>query len=326
MAKKGIDVSSHQGNINWDKVKADGIKFAMIRMGIGSDIESQDDARFERNVKECERVGIPWGAYLYSYALNTTQAKSEAAHALRLLKGKNPTYPIAFDMEDADHYKRNHGMPSNATLVDICHTFLDIVEDAGYYVSLYASLSWLNGKLKSSKLNRFDKWVAQWNDKCTYKGSYQMWQYTSSGKVNGISGRVDMNYAYRDFERYTSGKKEDAVDKSKPAKKPASKPKTSTYTVKSGDTLSEIAVKFGTTTSKLADLNGISNPNKIYAGQKIKVTGSAKKSSKKYHTVKSGDTVSELAVKYGSTSSLIKSWNGLADINKIYAGQKLRVK
>ncbi|WML38715.1 GH25 family lysozyme [Neobacillus sp. OS1-2] len=196
---KGIDVSKHQGVIDWDKVKAVGIQFAMLRLGIGSDMASQDDAQFERNVRECERVGIQWGAYLYSYALNVDQAKSEAAHALRLLKGKNPTYPIAFDMEDADGYKAKNGMPCNAELVAICNTFLSIVEGAGYYVSLYASLSWLNNQLNDNSLDRFDKWVAQWGPSCSYGNPFGMWQYTSDGTVNGISGRVDMNYSYHDF-------------------------------------------------------------------------------------------------------------------------------
>ena len=101
--------------------------------------------------------------------------------------------------------------------------------------------------------------------------------------------------------------------------------KTSTYTVKSGDTLSGIASKYGTTTKALQDLNGIANPNLIYAGQKLKVSGKAK-ATPKYHTVKSGDTVSGLAVKYGSTQKQIVSWNKLASADKIYIGQKLRVK
>ena len=95
----------------------------MIRMGFGSDDPSQDDSRFEQNVAGCEAVGLPWGAYLYSYALNVEDAKSEASHALRLLNGKHPTYPISFDMEDADSYKTNHGMPSYKEIVQICNTF-----------------------------------------------------------------------------------------------------------------------------------------------------------------------------------------------------------
>ncbi|MEN2765691.1 glycoside hydrolase family 25 protein [Ornithinibacillus xuwenensis] len=321
---KGIDISKHQGRINWDKVKADGVQFAMIRMGYGL---AYEDEYFERNVKECERVGIPWGAYLYSYALNVEQAKQEAVFALKLLKGKNPTYPIAFDMEDADQYKKKHGMPSNAVLVDMCHAFLDVVENSGYYVSLYASLHWLNTKLNSSKLNRFDKWVAQWSDKCTYKGSFQMWQYTSSGSVDGISGRVDMNYAYRDFPSHYNPKKEE-----KPKEQPKDKVQhvsnqVKSHVVKAGDNLTKIANKYGTTVAVLVQLNNIKNKDLIYPGQKIKLpNGSASKTSKKYHTVERGDTVSALANKYGSAWSQIKSWNKLDSNYTIYPGQKLRVK
>ena len=125
---KGIDVSEHNGVIDWGKAKADGVQFAMIRMGVGSDIMSQDDVQFEHNVQECERLGIPWGAYLYSYALNVQQARSEANHIKRLMKSKKPSYPVAFDMEDADHYKAKHGMPSNSTLVDICEIVLLEIE------------------------------------------------------------------------------------------------------------------------------------------------------------------------------------------------------
>ncbi|MBP1913077.1 LysM repeat protein [Lederbergia galactosidilyticus] len=320
MVKRGIDVSAHQGKIDWDKVKEDGIEFAMLRMGFGNDLRSQDDRYFERNVKECERIGLPWGAYLYSYAMDINEAKSEVAHALRLLKGKNPTYPIAFDMEDADNYKRKRGMPSNETLIDLCYTWLKAIEDAGYYVSLYASLSWLNGSLKSGKLDRFDKWVAQWASRCTYKGSYQMWQYSNIGQVVGISGHVDMNEAYFDF-----------LPKKDPhaTKKPVSKSEdtTHTYTVQAGDTLSKIAHKYGTTIKKLAELNGIKNPNLIQVSQTIQLPGSPSAKSKViYYTVKPGDTVSKLAIQYGSNQNQIKSWNNLKDIDKIYIGQKLRVR
>ena len=107
MPYSGIDVSKHNGKVDWPTAKAAGLNFAMIRCGYGSDMASQDDQQWERNVKECDRLGIPWGAYLYSYALNANDAKSELQHALRLLKGKKPTYPVFIDMEDADGYKAN---------------------------------------------------------------------------------------------------------------------------------------------------------------------------------------------------------------------------
>lgn len=198
---KGIDVSEHQGQIDWEKVKADGIRFAMIRCGYGSDLKSQDDKRFERNVQECERVGIPWGAYLYSYALDVQEARSEAAHVIRLLGDKSPAYPIAFDMEDADGYKKKRGMPSNQELVRICDTFLSIVQDAGYEVILYANKYWLTVKLNDKALEKYKKWVAQWNDHLTYEGQCSIWQYTANGRVTGIYGEVDMNFAYEDFSK-----------------------------------------------------------------------------------------------------------------------------
>lgn len=323
--RKGIDVSKHQGVIDWDKVKAAGIEFAMLRLGIGSDITSQDDAQFERNVRECERVGIPWGAYLYSYALTVEDEKSEAAHALRLLKGKNPTFPVAFDMEDADGYKKKHGMPSNESLVDICYEFLLTLENAGYYAVLYASLSWLNNQLNSSKLDRFDKWVAQWNDKCTYGKPFGMWQYTSDGSVAGISGRVDMNYAYRDFR----------VQAPQPAPvaaptPPPVQPKNESYmhVVQSGDTLSGIAAKYGLSLDYLVKLNDITNPNLIYPGQRLKLKGNVQPAAPQtqYYTVRSGDSLSKIAAKYGTTVSQLVAWNNIKNKNLIYSGQKLRVK
>lgn len=201
MTKLGVDVSKHNGNVDWQAVKNAGYgSFAIIRAGYGGDYANQDDPQFERNVNECERLGIPYGVYLYSYALNTNDAKGEVNHILRLLKkvGKNFKYGVWFDMEDADGYKKNHGMPSNSTLVDICYTFCEAVESAGYYAGIYASLSWLNNQLNNSKLDRFDKWVAQWNNTgCTYKKTYSIWQNTNNVSIGGK--RFDGNKLIRDF-------------------------------------------------------------------------------------------------------------------------------
>ena len=99
-------------------------------------------------------------------------------------------------MEDADGYKKRNGMPSNKTLVNICKEFCDKMINNGYKAGIYASLSWFNNQLKDSKLDKYDKWVAQWNDRCSYTKDYVMWQYTSSGLVDGINGRTDMNIMY----------------------------------------------------------------------------------------------------------------------------------
>ncbi len=203
--KKGVDISSANGNVSIEKIKKAGYDFVMIRCGYGSDIASQDDSQFENNVKKCEAAGVPWGAYLYSYALNTDEAKSEARHVARLLKNKKPTMPVAFDMEDGDGYKQRNGMPGNKTLVAICKTFLSEIKKQGYYPMLYSSLSWLNNQLNDkSLLDSYDIWVAQWSSSCSYKGSYGMWQY--GGEVNYIDGNtiagvgvIDKDKAYKDY-------------------------------------------------------------------------------------------------------------------------------
>ena len=193
----GIDVSSYQGKINWSEVKNSGIDFAIIRCGYGQNISSQDDIYFARNVSECERLGIPYGVYLYSYALKESDAYSEVQHVLRLIKGHNPQYGVWVDMEDADGYKARNGMPSDSTLVNICDIFCKKMKENGYKTGVYASLNWLDTKLNNSKLDKYDKWVAQWNTNCTYSKKYIMWQYTSKGIIKGILTNVDMDIYYK---------------------------------------------------------------------------------------------------------------------------------
>ncbi|WP_346960990.1 GH25 family lysozyme [Faecalicatena contorta] len=189
--KKGIDVSEHQGKIDWEKVKAAGIDFAILRCGYGNDESYQDDGQWARNVSECERLGIPYGVYIYSYATNLNMAKSEAAHVLRLLKGHTPSYPVYLDMED----RTTEGVGTKM-LGSIAKTFCDTISNAGYKTGIYANLDWWSRLLTDAVFNNssWSKWVAQYNTTCDYGGSYDIWQCTSSGKVNGINGNVDLNF------------------------------------------------------------------------------------------------------------------------------------
>ncbi len=203
--KKGVDISSVNGDVDIQKIKDAGYDFVMIRCGFGSDIKSQDDSQFENNVRKCEKIGMPWGTYLYSYALNTDEAKSEAEHVIRLLKNKKPSFPVAFDMEDADGYKSKNGMPSNSKLIAICKTFLSRIKSAGYYPMLYASLNWLNNQINDSALlNNYDIWVAQWNSTCDYQKDAGMWQYggevnyLESNSIDGV-GVIDKNKCFKDY-------------------------------------------------------------------------------------------------------------------------------
>ncbi|MEE0200877.1 GH25 family lysozyme [Faecalicatena contorta] len=189
--KKGIDVSQHQGKIDWAKVKADGIDYAIIRCGYGDNYTYQDDTSWQYNVSECERLGIPYGVYIYSYATNTTMAKSEAEHVLRLIKGRNLSYPVYFDMEDNSTVNVSSSMKGQ-----IAKTFCDTVTAAGYRVGIYANLNWWTNYLTDSVFNNssWSKWVAQYNSTCDYNGKYDMWQCTDKGRVSGISGNVDLNF------------------------------------------------------------------------------------------------------------------------------------
>lgn len=193
----GIDVSVHQGKIDWEKVKKSGIDYAIIRCGYGQDMTSQDDKQFARNIAECERLGIPYGIYIYSYALNIDNVLSEADHVLRLIKGHNPEFGIWLDLED-DDYKMTNGMPSNNMFVDMTIAFCEKIKANGYNkVGVYANKYWLEYKLDDTRLDIYNKWVAQWSGNCTYDKLHQMWQYTDTGIVDGINGNVDMDIYYK---------------------------------------------------------------------------------------------------------------------------------
>ncbi len=301
--RKLIDVSTHQGLIDWEKVKPQ-IDGAILRCGYGMDLERQDDAQFKRNADECTRLGIPFGVYIYSYADTVEKARSEAEHVLRLIKGYRLAYPVYLDLEE-------NGTQAGA--IERANIFGDIIEAAGYWCGVYANLNWWNNHLKG--LERFTKWVAQYYSRCTYEGaSLDMWQYSSKGRIDGIRGNVDLNECYRDFPAEILGPAEPAAPEKAPEPektidqlarevldgkhgngadrkrslgdkyeavqarvnellKPKEEPKpvVQYYTVRPGDTLSRIASQFGTTYTALAKLNGIKNPNLIYAGQKIRV-------------------------------------------------------
>ena len=184
--RRGIDVSQWQGMIDWEKVKASGIEFAIIRCGFSVDKEKYDDKYWRRNVSECERLGIPYGVYLYSYAQDTEWALSEAEHVLRLLKGHKPYYPVYFDMEDKS--------TEDCDLAAIATAFCNKIKAAGYKVGVYANKYWWETKLTDKCFSQWDRWVAQWSSSCTYKGAYSIWQYSDNGRVDGIDGPVDLDY------------------------------------------------------------------------------------------------------------------------------------
>ena len=173
MEKRGIDISYHQGNIDFSKLKGN-IDFAMVRTSYGHFTE---DSKYKEYVKGLESAGIPYGFYHFSYATTTQEAKEEANGFINIIKNYKPLYPVAIDVETSSVTEDVRA----DDLVDIVKTFCQMVEDAGYYVSIYANLSYLNGKLNSSELNDYDKWLAQWTSAPTYSKPFGIWQYSSKG-------------------------------------------------------------------------------------------------------------------------------------------------
>lgn len=299
MEMKVIDVSTHQGKIDW-AVAAQHIDGAIIRCGYGQDDPRQDDIRFKENVEACIKHGIPFGVYIYSYARNVNMAKGEANHVLRLLEPYKDkiSFPVYYDLEE---------MGTEGTAVARAKIFGEIIEANGYWCGIYANQHWWQNYLKDN-LNQYTKWVAKYSNTkpSGISGNYDMWQYSSKGSVPGIKGNVDMNICYRDFPAEINRKTVKPAMKSNEEiadevinglwsvgvyrkekltnagydykaiqaivnEKLQDKGEVKYYTVKSGDSLGKIASKYNTTYKKLADLNGIANPNKIYVGQKIRV-------------------------------------------------------
>ena len=189
----GIDVSEYQSEIDWEKVKAAGKTFAILRCGYGR-YESQIDRRFLENYKNAKAAGVHVGAYLFSYAVTPEQAREEAHNCLALIRGKLFEYPIVYDVETAAQRKLGKEKLS-ANVQAFCET----MEQNGCYVSLYSNLDFLRNVLTTAVTSRYDIWLAQWASKPTYTGAFGMWQYSAAGKVPGITGAVDLDISYKDY-------------------------------------------------------------------------------------------------------------------------------
>ena len=188
---RGVDVSNFQGTIDWNQVKAAGIEFAILKVG---PVYGKPDSTFERNATECERLGIPYGVYYYSYARSVADANKEADRTLAWLGGHHPSLPVYYDLEDK--YILQDPNFSKDKLAQIAQTFCNRMEAVGFKSGIYANLNWLNNYLDNPSLSGYDHWVAQYNWRCDYAGSYSFWQYSSSGNVPGVNGRCDMNYCF----------------------------------------------------------------------------------------------------------------------------------
>lgn len=324
MSFKGLDVSEFQGVIDWDQVKAAGYQFAMLRAGYGYGTE---DSQFRRNASECTRTGIPFGVYWFCYAVSPEAAAQEAAGCLNTISGYRLEYPVCYDIEQASAaYMAGEGVTLTASLArQIVSSFCNKIESAGYFAMFYTNQSFLNTYLGSSLAQRYAFWYARYTD--AFDGTdCGIWQYSSQGSIPGIGGDVDLDTGFVDYPSVIRSAGLNHLSGSSPAPSPSPSPSPSgytTYVIQPGDTLSGIAARFGTTVSELASLNGISDPNLIYAGSTLKVPEGG--SSGQYYTIQPGDTLSGIAAKFGTTVSALASLNGISDPNLIYAGSTIRI-
>ncbi len=196
----GIDVSQHNGCIDWDKVKASGkVDFAILRTGFGREHVKQTDKQFERNYAECVRVGLPVGAYHYSYAATPEEAVKEADFCLKLIKGKQFQMPIWYDIEESVHVKRG-------CCDDIAKAFCDKLEASGYFVGVYTFDSFARANLTNKTKLRYAMWIARIGGEPRYS-PYGMHQHSWVGRVDGISGNVDLNRCHLNYPAVIVSKK-----------------------------------------------------------------------------------------------------------------------
>ncbi len=299
---KGCDVSSHNGDIDWGKVKSQ-IDFAIIRLGYGDNIERQDDSCFIKNVNGCINNNIPFGVYIYSYALNlggSESIQSEVDHTKKMLSkiSKKP-FCVYIDMEDDSTIKLGKTLLTNFAL-----EFCKQIKNAGYTAGVYANENWFKNYLQVSTIASYGYsiWCAKYSDsKPNISSNYDIWQYSSTGRINGINGDVDMNYMYNNIisNQPTNEKTIDELAKE------------------------VIAGKWGNGNDRK---NRLTNAGYNYNEVQNKVNSLLNSNNKVYYTIKSGDNLSSIAKKYGTSVNQLVQWNNIKNPNLIYPNQKIRVK
>lgn len=298
---RGIDVSSWQEAINWSKVKSQ-IDFAIIRLGYGDNIERQDDKYFLNNVNGCIANNIPFGVYIYSYATNlggNSSIQSEIDHCKRLLSkiGKKP-FCVYIDMEDDSTIKLGKTLLTNFAL-----EFCKQITQAGYKAGVYANQNWFQNYLNPSTIASYGYsiWCAKYSDnKPNISSNYDIWQYSASGRINGINGNVDMDTMVNN------------IIGQQPSKKSIEELANEVIAGKWGNgeerkvRLTQAGYNYQEVQNRVNQILGVNN--------------------KVYYTVKSGDTLSAIAKKHGTTVNQLVAWNNIKNPNLIYPKQVLRVK
>lgn len=318
---RGIDVSEWQGNVDFEKVKEEGIEIVYIRAGQGF---SYKDAQFERNYEEARRNGLKIGVYHYMTARSVEDAKLQAQFFVSLISKKQIDCKLAMDFESFGNLNRTQ-------INEIAVAYMNEVKrlsgkDVVVYSNTYDAKYIFDSGVAENPL-----WVAQYGvNEPQDNGNWRNWvgyQYTSTGRVNGISGNVDLDRFTKDI---LLNNREEVPEVEDPK---CNYEDRILYKVKSGDTLSEIALDHNTTVSHLVLINNIKNPNLIFIGEILTIScnhnngsGSTSEENIKIYTIKRGDTLSEIALKFNTTVEELTRKNEILNPNLIYAGDRLRIK
>lgn len=297
----GIDVSIYQGSINFQAVSRSGVKVAYIRAGASP---RYIDPNFEANARKAAQAGLYVGFYYYLRARTPQEAQAQAKHFHQLISGKTFHCRPAMDYETFPGLSKEQINANASAFLETLRKLL------GYAPVLYSDAYRVRTLWKAS-LSAYPLWIAEYGREPDSTSPWKEWsgfQYSDRGNVPGIQGRVDL-------DRFRSS----ILIKNTP---PGPSPEV--YTVQPGDTLWEIAEAHGTTVEALAALNGIVNPELIYPGQQLLIPSGGQNSFFLYR-IQPGDTLSEIAYRFGTTTETLADLNQISDPNRIYAGEVLRI-
>ncbi|WP_332238864.1 LysM peptidoglycan-binding domain-containing protein [Sporolactobacillus sp. KGMB 08714] len=322
---KGIDIASMQGHVDFNKVKAAGYQFVIVKATEGSEAGSHYiNSYFKQSIVNANAAGLTTHTYHYFRGINEADARAEAQWCLKNIKGI-PVKGYIFADVEADELTSDKG-----ALTNYVNAFLDELAKNGYTkLGLYCNINFFNNRLNFNQLRGGSLlWIAHPESSAPGVSGADVWQNSWTGRIPGINGDVDTDIAYTD-KLVVPGNPAATVHQA-PDQHPATPVKTSepgTYTVRSGDTLSTIAARFGTSVEALAAVNGIHNVNLIKAGQVLRLSGAQASNSAASgtYTVRPGDTLSGIASTHGTTVQQLASINGIKDPNLIRVGQVLKL-
>ena len=321
---EGIDVSNWQGYIDYAEVKNDGIDVVYIKASQGTNIK---DAYFDINYENAKANGLSVGFYHYLTATNTEEATEEANFFVSVISGKTPDCKLVLDYE-------TFGGVSTEEINLIARTFMERVEElTNKDIILYSDLSNATSTFDTSLAQDYELWIAYYEDRNNLLSIQTSWntyigiQYTDRGTVNGINGNVDRDLYTADiFLDETSEIADNSGNTTQVNTESVE------HTVESGDTLTDIARRYGTTVQEIVDINNIQNPDLIYPGDKLRILTNStipgneeRGTGEIIYTVQRGNTLSQIALDYNVSIEHIVELNDIEDPNLIYPGQKLRI-